>query len=135
MSKFNLSRSAKAVGASIGAGLTYLLVASSVYAQAPSGFYNPQLTNQNINKFPETITSTLLFVAATIAVIYLIFGGIKYITSKGDRAGVEAARRHIISAVVGLVIVLMVYFIFGVVFKIIGVNNPLSGTWTLPQLP
>jgi uncharacterized membrane protein len=54
-----------------------------------------------------------LFSAAVgvIAVIMLIIGGFRYITSAGDEAGAKSARNTIIYAIVGLVIVALAQFI------------------------
>lgn len=58
----------------------------------------------------------LIFIIAIIAALfYLIYGGIKWLTSEGDKSSVEAARQHIIAAIVGLIIVFMSYFILNVV--------------------
>ena len=59
----------------------------------------------------ETLTSlitngiTLLFILLTLtALLFLIWGGISYITSQGDKNKVEAARKKIIYAIIGLII-------------------------------
>jgi hypothetical protein len=61
-----------------------------------------------------------------------MFGGIKWITSRGDKVAVESARRHIVAAVIGLVVVVSAFFILQVVFRILGVQNPLNNE--LPTL-
>src|SRR3989304_8524989 len=64
---------------------------------------------------------TLRFVVAVlVALAFLIFGGIKWITSGGDKAGVEAARNMIVAALVGLVIVFLAYFIINFVMNFFG---------------
>ena len=47
----------------------------------------------------------ILVIAALVFFFMLIFGGIKYITSGGDKAQTEAARGTITAALIGLVIV------------------------------
>lgn len=61
-----------------------------------------------------TVTNTIqgairLFqvVVGLIAVFMVIFGGLKYITSGGNDAGVKAAKNTLLYAVIGLVIVLI----------------------------
>ena len=61
---------------------------------------------------------TLVFtVAGSIAVILVIIGGIKYITSQGDPQSVSKAKQTIIYALVGLIIcifaVAIVQFVIG----------------------
>ncbi len=55
------------------------------------------------------ITSILLFVVGAVAVIMLIFGGIRYIVSGGDQANVTAAKNTILYAIIGIVVALLAY--------------------------
>lgn len=82
----------------------------------------------------STIVDLLFYVAAFLAVVYLILGGVKWITSKGDKVGVESARKQIVAAVVGLVVVAGAFLLLKVVFGILGIANPLEGGFTLPSL-
>jgi hypothetical protein len=52
----------------------------------------------------------------------LVLGGIKWITSGGDKGQTEAARAQITAAFVGLVIVLAAWAILGVVSAFFNVN-------------
>ncbi len=75
---------------------------------------------------------TIAFIIATlIALGFLIYGGIRWILSGGDKAGVEAARNTIVAALVGLVIVFLSYFILRLVFSLFGID---LGNLTLPDL-
>lgn len=66
---------------------------------------------------------TLAFVVAiVIALAFLIFGGIKWIISGGDKAGVEGARNTIVAAIVGLIVVFLSYFILNFVLSIFGLE-------------
>ncbi len=66
---------------------------------------------------------TLLFViAVVIALAFLIWGGIKWILSGGDKSAVEAARNTIVAAVVGLVIVFLSYFILNIVLRFFNID-------------
>lgn len=71
----------------------------------------------------------IAFIAATlIALFFLIFGGIKWILSGGDKTKVEAARGTIVAALVGLVIVFLSYFLVRFIF---GLFNLTFGTFNL----
>jgi hypothetical protein len=50
------------------------------------------------------VTSILALVAGLVSVIFLVWGGFKYITSNGDSSGVSTAKSTIIAALIGLVI-------------------------------
>lgn len=61
---------------------------------------------------------TLAFIIAIVlALFYLIWGGIKWILSGGDKGGVEAARATIVAAVIGLVVTFAAYFILNIVLS------------------
>lgn len=68
------------------------------------------------NNTVESIINILLFLAGAAAVIYLIWAGIRYLTAGGDTKKAEDARRAIINAVIGLIIVVATYFIIRVAF-------------------
>jgi len=123
----------------IGSALTYLYVATSVYAASavpligrPTSAVDP--TNVEIGNIPTLFVNLLFTLAIILAVIYLIFGGIKWITSRGDKVGVEAARKHIVAAIIGLVVVAGTFVIVQVIFQILGASNPLERGFTLPTL-
>lgn len=68
------------------------------------------------------ITAALVF-AGAVALILLIIGGAKYITSKGDPAKVESAKKTITWTLVGLVLIFLSFFIVGLISSITGVDQ------------
>jgi hypothetical protein len=64
----------------------------------------------------------LFIVAVILALFFLVWGGIQYILSGGDKGKTEAARGHIIAAVIGLVIVFVAYFLLQVVLGVFGIS-------------
>jgi len=52
-----------------------------------------------------TMWRTLMVVGGLAVLIFLIWGGVSYLTSGGDKARIESARDRIISALVGLAII------------------------------
>lgn len=122
--------------AAIATGASYLLVTASVYAQegglkAPGGSI---ATDIKVETIPQYIVNALFLIAAFLAVAYLMYGGIKWITSRGDKMQVEAARKHIVAAVLGLVIVAGSFFALNVVFRLLGAENPLEEGFKLKTL-
>lgn len=86
---------------------------------------------ENIPQFAITI----LFIAGLIiAIVFLIYGGVRWIISGGDKTKVEAARGHVVASVVGLVIIAGAFLIFSLVFQFLGVRNPLTGGLCIPTL-
>lgn len=57
----------------------------------------------------------LLAAAVLIALIYLIFGGIQWISSGGDKTKLQSARNKMVYAIIGLVVAFLAYFIVGLV--------------------
>lgn len=100
----------------------------------PLGQFN-ELCNLDATKFPKFLGQIIVFffiVAIIFALGYLIWGGIKWITSGGDKTSVETARNHIVAAIIGLIIVFLSYFILNlIVFFFTG--KPLTDI-TLPTL-
>ena len=65
---------------------------------------------------------TLLFIVAGLAAaLFLIQGGLQWITSGGDKAGVEAARNKIIHAIVGLIIVVATWAFIRIIESFVGI--------------
>ncbi len=51
------------------------------------------------------IVNALLGFAAVIAVIFVIIGGVRYITSQGDEDASEAAKNTVLYALIGVIII------------------------------
>lgn len=63
----------------------------------------------------QVIKDILLAVGLGIAVIILIIGGIKYMTSGGDPEKAKSGRQMIVNALIGIVIILAAAFILALV--------------------
>ena len=68
------------------------------------------------------VVGVILIIAAIAAFLFLLLGGIQWITSGGDKAGLEAARNKITNAIVGLIIVVSAWAIMILVGQFTGVN-------------
>ena len=65
-------------------------------------------TGVDTDSFQETITKIvdiISFIVGAIAVVMIIYGGFRYITSGGDTTRVTAAKNTILYGIVGLIIV------------------------------
>lgn len=65
----------------------------------------------------RTILQIVFALAAAVALIMLLIASIKYITSRGDPAGVAKAKNTILYAVIGLVIAASAFSIVSFVVK------------------
>lgn len=59
----------------------------------------------------KTIINTMLFIVGMLAVVMIIFSGIRYITAHGDKGQVDSAKNTLIYSIVGLVIAILAYAI------------------------
>lgn len=78
-----------------------------------------------IQTIVTTIVNIFSIVVGIIAVIMIVVGGFKYITSGGDSGNITSAKNTIVYAVIGLVIVALAQFI--VKFVLDKVNNTGTG--------
>lgn len=99
------------------------MIVSKVFAASSITIDQPP--NVKINEIGQLISAVvglLLIVAALLAFLYLILGGIKWITAGGDKAGMEEARNKITHAIVGLIIVGAAWAIMILVQNFLGVT-------------
>lgn len=121
-------------------GLTYLSLAFPAFGQnidpCPIGGTNfRKLCNYDLSTVGVVIRNgiTILFIIATIAsLFFLIYGGIKWITSGGDKAALETARNTIVAAAIGLVLTFLSFFIVNIVLNFFGLPN--VWTFVIPTL-
>jgi hypothetical protein len=91
------------------------------------------LNNASFGFVVSTAIKLILIITVIIAVFYFIFGGIKWILSRGDKEKVEDARNHIIASVVGLMMAFLAFFIINIVFGFFFPGKTLQDL-TLPTL-
>ena len=104
--------------------------ADSVNA-CPGGNFNV-LCNLNAQKLLTNGINLIFVAAALMALVFLIIGGIKWLTSQGEKEGVNKARETIVASIVGLVIIFLSYLIVNFVLQLF-VNVSLSNL-TFPKL-
>lgn len=70
----------------------------------------------------QSAATYFLIFGILLALIFITYAGIQWIMSGGDKTKVEAARGRIIYAIVGLVIMLLAYFIVKLIGGFFNVN-------------
>src|SRR5688572_22139831 len=70
---------------------------------------NDGAAGNQLGNFLKSVINILLFIIGAVAVIMIIVGGLRYVTSGGDASSTKAARDTILYAVVGLVIAVMAF--------------------------
>ncbi len=89
-----------------------------------------------INDITQVIRNAIRFIlliAFVLAFIFLLIGGIRWITAGGDEKAVSSARGMITAALIGLVVVLVSYALIVLVENFFGVSI-ISGAFTLPRV-
>ena len=85
--------------------------------------------------FPSLISgfiNIIMIIAAVIFFFMLVIGGIRWITSGGDKANTESARNQITAALVGLVIVFAAWAIIQLIQVFFGIT--ILGNLAIPNV-
>jgi len=64
----------------------------------------------------------LFIMSGVVAVFFIVYGGIKYLTSSGEAKAVESARKVITWAIIGLVVILSSFMIVNIIADLTGVS-------------
>jgi len=105
------------------------VVSSTSFTLAQSGttvsseFVNP-ITPTTIEGVFENISGYLQGIAGTIAVIFIIIGGIMYMVSGGSKEGTERAKKTLIFAIAGLAIVLVAPYLYNEIKALLDGSSP-----------
>ncbi len=90
----------------------------------------PGLKGQNSEavfaKFISSLIGVILIMATIWTLFQLLQGGLEWISSGGDKTGVEHARDRITNALLGLFIVFAAWTIYIIVLQFLGVS-PMGG--------
>ena len=73
------------------------------------------------------ITNIMLFIVGALAVIMIIWGGLRYATSGGNAANVTAAKNTIVYAIIGLIIAFLAFAVVNWILGAIGSGAGGSG--------
>ena len=75
-----------------------------------------------VGKLITNVVGLFFIFAFFLAFLYLIMGGIQWITGGGDKSQLEQARNKITNALIGLVIVAAAYAVFTLVGQFFGLD-------------
>ena len=107
------------------AGPALLLSQASVVLAEPTSIdINPGTTASF--ELPALITAAVqavIVIAGLLTFAFLVWGGIEWLTSGGDKEKYEAARGRITAAVIGLVIVVAAWAILQVITNFLGLTS------------
>lgn len=116
---------------------TFILPAQSlVYAQGTVNLGTARLgfTPPEISDLITFAIRALFVVAGLLALLYLLLGGIAWITSGGNKESVDKARDKIQAAVIGLIVIVSVLAIVTLLEKVLNIGLGLSQPIIFPKL-
>ena len=92
--------------------LAISLLAAPAAALAQSGFATNVESFEGTSSEPlldaiTNIVNTLLSLAALVAAVFIVIGGVRYVTSQGDDDAVAAAKNTILYAAIGIIVILL----------------------------
>lgn len=132
-----------ALATAASAGLL-LLSATTAFAQTPTSIFPTDKigikppssiggNNIDINKLIAFIINAIIVVGIVLSLVFLLYGGIRWIISGGDKAKVDTARSTIVASIVGLIIVILAWVIINAILTIFNAGNLTTG-FTIPTL-
>lgn len=111
-----------------------LLSSQDAYAdaksQVESGLNNVSgaSTGDDLPGIASKVVNVMLFIVGILAVIMIIFSGIRYITAHGDKGQVESAKNTLIYSIVGLVVAIIAYAIVSWVTGLFSSGSSAAGS-------
>lgn len=125
-----MSKSKKLIGA---AAMQAAIMAMPLAVFAQNIVPNELQSNTDIVQIVRAVIRFILLIAFVLAFIFLLIGGLRWITAGGDEKGVAGARGMITAALIGLVIVLLAFAIIKLVETFFGVTI-ISGNLEIPTV-
>jgi hypothetical protein len=98
-----------------------MLLAQNSFNLTPGGFV-ANVQNITVTQIVSAALFFILVVAAVVFFFMLVIGGVRWITSGGDKGKTEAARNQITAALIGLVIVFAAWAIANLIEIFFGVD-------------
>lgn len=111
----------------------YLSLVPLSFAEINIGLKDPANVSDKASQLIPFIIDLLFGIGLILALIYLLWGGIRWILTRGDKTKIEEARNHIVAAIVGLIFVVGAFVITNLVTQLLLGKN-LSDSFKFPTL-
>lgn len=114
----------KYVASGLTTGVALLTAVSPVFAQINAAEIDPGPGfATDIGTLINAVLSFVMVIAALLVFMYLIWGGIEWITAGGDKGKTESARNKITGAILGLIVLAASYAILLIALNFIGFSS------------
>lgn len=106
-------------------------IVKKVFAQSPFGPINDPIdpalggygsTGAGLKNFITSALSAAVTIAGLAFFVYLLYGGLMYLTAAGDEKNLEKAKKTLSNGLIGLVIVAATWFIIRIVETVLKIN-------------
>jgi cytochrome bd-type quinol oxidase subunit 2 len=84
---------------------------------------HPNGTPADVGGVLDSLANILFIFGGAVAVLFIVLGGYRYITSQGERDAVESAKKTLTYAVIGLILVFASFAIFNFIATRLNVNG------------
>lgn len=108
------------IGTVAATGAGYLLTASTAFAANLGTVKTGSGYAKDIGSLISSVLSIVMVIALILVLIYLIWGGIGWITAGGDKGKTEEARNKITAAVIGIIILAAAWALVNFVAYVLG---------------
>src|SRR3989338_5045042 len=123
----------KKLAALTSAALGLLAQATHAFAQNIGVGQPTEARIQDLGKLVSTGVSVVIILSGILVFVYLVWGGLEWLTSGGDKGKTESARNRITAALVGLAIIASSWALVRIIAYFFGVESGIGGTLTIPR--
>lgn len=133
LSKISLQTIAQAIVIMAVAMLPIMAIVPSMVAaqtsqiddiECPDGF---RCGETSVGELFKTVAEWALGIAFILAVVFLIYGGFRYILAGGNEEAAKAGRTAIFNALIGVVIIVLAFIVVQIVYNFVSGNNSGGG--------
>lgn len=109
------------------------MIIQPAYAVINNPTLNPRFQNlRGLVVYLAVFWRTSYVISGMLLLAYLIYGGMTWLTSAGDKEGLERAKKTLTNAVIGISILAVSFPVIKIVEIILGVDI-LAPSWPTPQ--
>ena len=123
----------KKLAALTSAALGLLAQATPAFAQNIGVTQPTEAKITDLGRLVSTGVSVVIIVSGILVFVYLVWGGLEWLTSGGDKGKTESARNRITAALVGLAIIAASWALVQIIGYFFGVQTALGGSFTIPR--